>query len=293
MRAPLIIILVIVAMMAIALSLFTVKETEYAIKFELGKIVRTDYTPGLYVKVPFINNVRKFDNRVQTIDMPTEEMNTTEQKYVDVDYFVTWRITDPGQFYITTRGGDVAVARDRLSQIIKNGLRDEFAKRTLKEVVAEQRAEIMDKLTQIADQRVAELGIDVVDVRIKQIELTQEVLGSVFQRMETERLEFANELRSLGRESAERIRSEADREVQVILAEAQRDGDRIRGQGDARSTDIYAQAYNVDSEFYSFYRSLQAYNTAFNSPQDMLILDPSSEFFNYFDAERPRAGNGQ
>ena len=202
-----------------------------------------------------------------------------------------WKIIDPGQYYVATRGGDVEVARDRLSQIIRRFLREEFAKRTLIEVISQERGQIMDDLTNVADQRSTEFGIDVIDVRIKQIELTEQVLGSVFRRMETERLEFANELRSLGREQAERTRALADREVRVLLAEARKESEQIRGQGDARSTDIYAQAYEQDREFYSFFRSLQAYQRSFDSKDDVLVLDPESEFFDYFGSQQPASGN--
>ena len=286
-------ILIIGAIIAIivALSAFTVQEYQYAIKFRLGEIVRVDYDPGLHWKVPFINNVRTFDKRIQALDMPPEEVNTIEQKYLDVDYFVMWKIIDPGQYYVATRGGDVEVARDRLSQIIRRFLREEFAKRTLIEVISQERGQIMDDLTNVADQRSTEFGIDVIDVRIKQIELTEQVLGSVFRRMETERLEFANELRSLGREQAERTRALADREVRVLLAEARKESEQIRGQGDARSTDIYAQAYEQDREFYSFFRSLQAYQRSFDSKDDVLVLDPESEFFDYFGSQQPASGN--
>jgi len=264
-------------------SLFVVRETEHALKFRLGEVIRDDYAPGLHFKTPFINNVRKFDNRLITLDMPPEQMNTAEQKFVEVDYYVKWQIRDPRQFYVATTGGDFLIARARLAQLIRNDLRDEFAQRTLSEVVSEQRRTMMQRLQERADERMATFGVDVLDVRIKKIELTEGVLGSVFDRMETQRTEFANELRSLGRERAEEIQADADRQVRILLAEAERDAARIRGEGDARSTEIYATAYQRDPEFYAFMRSLEAYSGSFGGTRDMLLLDTKSDFFRYFD----------
>jgi len=263
-----------------AFSIFVVQETEYAVKFQLGEIVKTDYEPGLHFKTPFINNVRKFDRRILFLDMPVEQMNTKEQKYVDVDYFVNWQITDVTAFYTSTQGNE-GIARRRLAQIIRDGLREQFARLTLQDVVAEKRADLMENLTTAADSRVQDLGIRIVDVRIKRIELTDRVTDSVFARMETQRTEFANELRSLGREEAERIQSDADRQVSVLLAEAQRDADTLRGEGDAGAAEIYANAYEQDAEFYAFLRSLEAYRKAFNGQRDTLVLDPNSPFFEY------------
>lgn len=275
-------ILVIVALIVGISSLFIVKETEYAIRFRLGEVVRADYEPGLHLKVPFINNVRKFDNRLMTMDMRPEQMNTAEQKFVEVDYYVKWRIVNPRDYYVATRG-DLVFTRARLSELIRNDLRDEFAQRTLSEVVSEQRREMMEELLVRADRRFEDFGIDVVDVRIKKIELTDEVLTSVFDRMETQRTEYANELRSLGREEAERIRADADRRVRILLAEAERDGQRLRGEGDAQSAAIYAEAFNRNREFYSFWRSLEAYDQSIGTENDVMLLDAESEFFRYFD----------
>ncbi len=277
-----VIIAVIVALFIGLNSLFLVRETEWAVKFRLGEVLRADYEPGLHRKVPFINNVRKFDKRIITLDMSPEQMNTAEQKYVDVDYYVKWRIFDPQQFYVATQG-DEMVTRARLSELIRNDLRDEFAQRTLSEVVSEQRRDMMEQLQTRADNRLESFGIDVIDVRIKRIELTDRVTDSVFERMETQRTEYANELRSLGRERAERIQADADRQVRVLLADAERDAERLRGEGDARATEIYAGAYNRDPEFYSFYRSLNAYDRSFGTDSDILLMDTRSEFFRYFD----------
>ncbi|MDR9389098.1 MAG: protease modulator HflC [Wenzhouxiangella sp.] len=268
-------------------SLFVVKETDFAIKFRLGEIIEADYEPGLHFKAPFVNNVRKFDNRLITLDMQPEQMNTAEQKFVEVDYYVKWRIFDPAAYYVATRG-DQMFTRSRLAQLIRNDLRDEFAQRTLSEVVSEQRRTMMDELQVRADRRFEDFGIDVIDVRIKKIELTEEVLNSVFDRMETQRTEFANELRSLGRERSERIRADADRQVRVLVANAERESAQIRGQGDARAIEIYAAAYDKDQEFYSFLRSLEAYDTAFGTENDIMLMDTRSEFFRYFDqAKQP------
>jgi membrane protease subunit HflC len=276
-------ILIIAAIFTALQSVFIVKETEYAIKFRLGEVVRADYEPGLHLKAPFVNNVVKFDRRLLLLDMPPEEMNTAEQKYVDVDYYLKWRIEDPREFYISTSGGDFRIARTRLAQLIRDDLREEFARRTLVQVVSEERGAMMDSLQATANEGAKDFGIAVDDVRIKKIELTEDVLDSVFNRMETERTEFANELRSLGRESAEEIRAEADRQVRILLAEAERDAARMRGEGDARATAIYAAAYERDPEFYSFQRSLEAYRRSFGGDGDMLLLDTESDFFRYLD----------
>jgi membrane protease subunit HflC len=276
-------ILIIAAIFTALQSVFIVKETEYAIKFRLGEVVRADYEPGLHLKAPFVNNVVKFDRRLLLLDMPPEEMNTAEQKYVDVDYYLKWRIEDPREFYISTSGGDFRIARTRLAQLIRDDLREEFARRTLVQVVSEERGAMMESLQATANEGAKDFGIAVDDVRIKKIELTEDVLDSVFNRMETERTEFANELRSLGRERAEEIRAEADRQVRILLAEAERDGARMRGDGEARATAIYAAAYERDPEFYAFQRSLQAYRNSFGGSGDMLLLDSDSDFFRYLD----------
>ncbi len=281
-------IIAIVALIIGLNSVFVVKEYEYAIKFRLGEVVSSDYEPGLHLKMPFINNIEKLEKRMITLDMRPEQMNTAEQKFVEVDYYVKWRIADPRQFYISTQGGDMMFTRSRLGQLIRNDLRDEFAQRTLSEVVSEQRRDMMERLVARADTRFQDFGIDVIDVRIKRIELTEEVLNSVFNRMETQRTEFANELRSLGRESAERIQADADRQVRVLLADAERDAQRMRGEGDAQAIEIYANAFNRDREFYSFWRSLDAYQNSFGTENDILLMDTNSEFFRYFDQQGGR-----
>ena len=262
-------------------SIFTVHEREKAILFRLGEIVKTDFSPGLYFKMPFVNNVRLFDARVQTLDAEPERYLTSEKKNVIVDAFVKWRIGDVER-YFTSTGGDPNTANSRLSQIIKDGLRGEFGKRTIQEVVSGERKEIMDILTAQANEQAKTFGIDLVDVRIKRIDLAKEISDSVYRRMEAERLRVAKDLRARGAETAEIIRAEADRKRTVILAEAYRDAQTIRGEGDGSAAKIYADAYNQDKEFYSLYRSLSAYRNTFADKGDVLVVEPDSEFFKYF-----------
>lgn len=286
-RTVLLILVAIAAVIGLS-SVFEVNETEYAIKFQLGRIVKSDYEPGLHFKMPFINNIRKFDRRVLTLDTPSESMLTSEQKYVNVDSFVKWRINDVSKFYISTQGNELR-ALSRLEQIIKDRMRAQIASRTLVEVVSEERVNIMRDIQSAANNATSEeFGIEVIDVRIKSIELPDDVRESVFRRMATDRQKEANLLRFQGREEAERIRANADREVRVILAEAERDGQVTRGAGDASSIEIYANAYSKDEEFFAFYRSLQAYGNAFGGQQDVLVLDPKSEFFEYFSDDQVR-----
>ena len=262
-------------------SIFTVNETEYAIRFQLGRIVNVDYQPGLNFKWPFVNNIRKFDRRILTLDTNAEPMLTSEQKFVSVDTFVKWRIVDVARFYTSTQGNE-AIALNRLHGIVSDRIRNQIASRTLVEVVSEQRVTTMKAIAEAANKAAEEFGIEVVDVRIKSIELPDEVRESVFRRMQADRQKVANLYRFEGREAAERIRSDADRQVQVLLAEAEREGQKVRGEGDAIATGIYAEAYGQDEEFYRFYRSLQAYRSAFGGSQDTLVIDPGSEFFDYF-----------
>ena len=262
-------------------AIFTVDEREKAILFRLGEIVRTDFTPGIHIKTPFVNNVRKFDARVQTLDAEPERFLTGEKKNLIVDSFVEWKINDVASFYTAT-GGDTLVANVRLSQIIKDGLRGEFAKRTIKEAISGERAEIMKVITAEANKEAQAFGIEIVDVRIKRIDFPPEISDSVYRRMRAERERVAKDLRSRGAEAAERIRAEADRQRTVIIADAYRDAEIIRGEGDAKATEIYAKAYGKNIEFYSLYRSLNAYKSTFNSREDILVVEPDSEFFKYF-----------
>lgn len=286
MRRPLLLIVVVVLGVIGVSSLFIVSETEYAIKFQLGRIVRADYEPGIHFKLPFVNNVRKFERRLLTLDTNPEQMLTAEQKFVAVDSFVKWRIVDVSRFYTSTQGNE-RVALSRLDSIVKDRIRNQIAARELVQVISEERVTIMQDIAHAANDAAKEFGIQVVDVRIKAIELPEDVREAVFRRMAADRQKEANLYRFEGRESAERIRADADRQVQVILAEAEREGQRIRGEGDARSTEIYAESYGRDQEFYSFYRSLQAYGNAFGGNTDVMVLDRSSEFFDYFGTDAP------
>ncbi|HHM05010.1 MAG TPA: protease modulator HflC [Gammaproteobacteria bacterium] len=266
-------------------SVFTVKETEKAVLLRLGEIVRTDYEPGLHFKVPFINNVRTFDSRILTLDVESERYLTSEKKNVIVDAFVKWRIADVAAFY-KAAGGDERQGALRLSQIIKDSLRGEFGKRTIQEVVSGERSMIMNLVTVNANKQAQEFGIKLVDVRLKRIDLPEAVSEAVYRRMEAERSRVARELRSEGSEEAERIRADADRRRTEIVANAYRDAERARGEGDAKAAEIYAAAFDQDREFFSFYRSLQAYRNTFNSANDVLVIDPKADFFKYFNQQR-------
>jgi membrane protease subunit HflC len=263
-----------------ALSVFTVDERQRAVLLRLGNLVPKNFGPGLHFKIPLVDRVRKFDGRILTLDVEAENYLTREKKNLRVDAFVMWRINDVAKYY-TSMGGDEQSARIRLSQTIKDGLRGEFGKRTVQEVVSGERVQVMKVLSVDADRRAEDFGIQVVDVRIKRIDLPPEVSQSVYRRMEAERARTAKELRSRGAEAAERIRADADRQRTVILAEAYRDAERLRGEGDAKATDTYAKAYGQDPEFYAFYRSLGAYRSGI-SQGSLLVLDPKSEFFRYF-----------
>lgn len=264
-----------------SMSFFVVEQRELAIKFRLGEFDRADYQPGIYFKIPFINNVRKFERRILTLDAQPERYLTLEKKNVIVDSFIKWRIADVASYY-KTMAGDERRAGQRLAQVIKNGLRDEFGKRTIQEAISGERAQIMNVITAQIEEQAKQFGIEVVDVRIKRIELPPEVSGSVYQRMRAERDRVAKELRSRGAEAAERIRADADRQRTVILAEAYRDSERLRGEGDGKAADIYAKAFSKDAKFYALYRSLTAYKNVFSNQGDVLVLDPKSEFFKYF-----------
>ena len=262
------------------MSIFTVNETEKAIKFRLGEIVRSDYEPGLHFRIPLINNVKLFDARIQTMDSRPERFLTAEKKNVIVDSFVKWRIGDVTKFY-TVVAGDIDQANLRLDQIIKDAFRSEFSKRNIRQLVSSDRSAIRELLIKNSKQVSADLGMDIIDVQVMRIDLPDEVSASVFSRMEAERERVAREFRSQGAEAAERIRADADRQRVVTLANAYREAETLRGQGDARSAEIYAQAYGQDPEFFAFYRSLSAYKKTFAN-NGMLVLDPDSEFFDYF-----------
>ncbi|MFO0040780.1 MAG: protease modulator HflC [Pseudomonadota bacterium] len=269
-------------------SLFTVRENEYAVLFQFGAIKRSDYAPGLHVKAPFVQNVRKFDKRLLTVDSEPERYLTSERKDVLVDFYAKWRIADVARFYSSFQG-DEALATQRLLQIVREPLRQAFQQRKLQEVVAG-RGDLILQVVKLSDDAARALGIEVVDVRMIRIDLPEDgdVLPSVFNRMRTERQQVANDLRGQGQEASETIRSDADRQSRVLLAEAQRDAQKIRGEGDARAAEIYARAYNPDPEFYAFNRSLEAYRESFRGKDGVLVLDKNSEYFRYFaeDARR-------
>jgi len=286
-KGNLLLLAVIAVVGGVLLSLFTVDEREYAIKLQFGEIIRTDYEPGLHVKIPFVNNVIKYDDRILTRNNPNEKFLTQEKKNLEVDFYVKWRITDPGQYYRSV-GGDELIATNRLIEIIKDGIRSEFAKRTVQEVVTADRREIMDDMMEKATLTASELGIEVVDVRVKRLDLPDEVSDSVFNRMRQERARTAAQLRAEGAEEAERIRSSADKDRTVLLAEAYRQSEEIRGLGDAESAAIYAAAYERDPEFYAFHRSMEAYRRSLGGDGDIFVLAPDSEYFRYLND--PRGG---
>ncbi len=279
-RLNLVLIVVVLIGAAINMSLFTVDEREHAIKFRFGEIIKADFAPGLHWKWPLVNNVTKYPDRLLNYDNPTERFLTDEKKNLLVDYFVAWRILEPGQYYRAT-GGDERIAEERLTAIIKDGIKAEFSARSVKEVVSAERYELMEEMLVRASATASELGIEVVDVRVKRIDLSDEVSDSVFNRMRQERGRVAAQLRAEGAEESEKIRSEADRQRTVILAEAYRDAETIRGTGDALAADIYAQAYSQNPEFYAFYRSMEAYRQALGRDQDVLVLTPDSDFFRF------------
>jgi membrane protease subunit HflC len=266
-------------------ALFTVNEKEKALMFRLGEIVKSDFDPGLHFQTPFVNNVRKFDARIQTLDAEPERYLTQEKKNVQVDSYAKWRISDTRR-YFTAMGGDMRLANLRLAQIIKDGLRAEFGKRTVQDVVSGERSVIMDLISTQANQQAAEFGIEVIEVRIKRVDLAREVSESVFRRMEAERERVAKDIRSQGSEESEKIRADADRQRTVILAEAYRQAELLRGEGDANASALYAKAFNKNQEFYAFYRSLNAYKSAFSSPSDVMLLDTKSDFFKYFEQKK-------
>ena len=275
---------VLIAIVLAGSALYTVSETEYAIKLRLGEIISVEKEPGLKFKTPFVNNVVKFDNRIQTLDAPAERFLTGEKKNVVADSFVKWKIADATRFYKAT-GGSVSRMNNRLTQIVKNGLKSEFSKRTIAEVVSGERTEIMKNITQLAKKDTTEFGIEIVDVRIKRIDLSQEVSNSVYRRMQAERERVAKDFRSKGAEEAEKIQANADKERAVILANAYKESEIIRGEGDAISAANYSKVYNKNKDFYSFYRSLESYKKSFNQNNDVLVLNPNTEFFRHFNPE--------
>lgn len=283
-----IILLSVLVLFVVSNSVFVIRETERAVMLQFGEVVNPNIEPGLHWKIPFVNNVRKFDGRVLTVDSQPERFFTQEKKAVIVDSYAKFRVADTAKFYTATNGEETR-AMGLLSQRINDGLRNQVAVRTIQEVVSGERDQLMDNITRkLNEVALTELGVEVVDVRVKQIDLPPDVSESVYRRMNAEREKEAREHRSQGQELAEGIRAAADREVTVIEANAYRDAEQIRGEGDAQATAIYAEAFNQDPEFYSFTRSLRAYREAFQDSGDMLLLRPDSEFFRYL--KDPRGG---
>jgi len=267
-------------MLLASMSLFTVDQRERAIVFQLGEVKEVITTPGLHFKWPLIQNVRYFDARILTLDTPdAERYITSEKKNLLVDSFVKWQITDVRQYYISI--GDEAQAQTRISQTVNATLREEFGKHTVHEVVSEDRNEIMKTVRERANQDAKKIGVEIIDVRLKRVDLPQEVSESVYKRMDAERKSVANQLRSEGSAAAERIRAEADKEREVIIANAYKDAQRVKGEGDAKAAAAYAQAFGQNPEFYAFYRSLEAYRSSFKNRSDVLVLEPNSDFFKY------------
>lgn len=275
-------LLVIVGLAAIAagLSMFTVNEREIAIKLQFGKVVKADYAPGLHFKIPFVQTVRKFPRRILTIADSPDRVFTVEKKALKVDFFVKYHVTNPVRFYTST-GGNIDFVRMRLSEIIKNAVVTEFGSRTVSQAISAERAELMRDMLATASATAEDLGVRLIDFRVKQVELMDEVRNAVYEQMNEERRRVAEELRSTGRAEAERIEAEADRQRTIILADADRESQKIRGDGDARAAAIYAAAYNRDPEFYAFYRSINAYKQSMGKSNDLLVLDPNNEFFQY------------
>ena len=269
-------------------SIYVVKETERAVKLRFGEIVEYDVEPGLHFKLPVVNTVRKFDARILTLDAAPQSYLTSEKKALTVDSFVKWRVSDVAKYY-TTSGGDEERLRRLLIQRVDAGLRNEFGSRTVKEVVSGQRDQLMDKLSnQLNLIAKDELGVEVIDLRVKKIDLPPEVSESVFNRMRTERERLAKELRAQGNEVAEKIRATADKDKTIILADAYREAEEIKGNGDATATATYANAYSKDPEFYDFTRSLKAYQSTFESKSDILLINPDSDFFKYLDDSKAK-----
>ncbi|KVW97223.1 protease modulator HflC [Thiobacillus denitrificans] len=286
-----ILIALIALLVVLSASTFTVDQRQNALVFQLGEVVSVKTKPGLYFKLPLVQNVRYFDTRILTMEATDpERFITSEKKNVLVDSFIKWRVIDARQFYVSV-GGDERRAQIRLNQTVNDGLRAEFGRRTINTVVSGSREEIMSIIRAKADQDARAIGVQVVDVRIKRVDLPEAVSENVYRRMEAERKQVANELRSTGAAEAEKIRADADKQKDVIVAEAYRDAQGVKGEGDAKAASVYAAAYGKNAEFYAFYRSMQAYRESFASKSDVMVLDPSADFFKYM--KNPRAAGGQ
>jgi modulator of FtsH protease HflC len=285
------VILAIVGLWIVFSSLFVVDQRQYAIVFALGEVKQVVSEPGLHFKMPPpFQNVLFLDKRILTLDTPeADRFITAEKKNILVDAFVKWKITDPKLYFISF-GGDERRSNDRMSQIVKAALNDEITKRTVREVISGERSKVMDAIHKKVSDEARQIGVAIIDVRLKRVDYVEQINNSVYDRMKAERTRVANELRSTGGAESEKIRADADRQRTVILAEAYRDAENIRGEGDAKASQIYAQAFSQNPEFYKFYRSLEAYKASFKSHSDVMVLDPNSEFFKYF--KSPGAGTG-
>lgn len=282
------IVALVAALLLLSLSIYTVDQRQAALVFQLGEVVQVRKSPGLYFKLPFVQNVRFFDTRILTLDAAEpERFITSEKKNVLVDYYIKWRVFDVEKYYVSFAGDEVR-AENRLFQTINDGMRAEFGQRTVHDVVSGERDNVMDLLRGKADQDARRFGVQVMDVRIKRVDLPVEVSESVYRRMDAERKRVANELRSTGSAEAEKIRADADRQREIIIAEAYRDAQRIKGEGDSRASAIYGGAYGLNPEFYAFYRSMDAYRQSFAGKNDVMVLQPNSEFFRYM--KSPRGG---
>ncbi len=282
--------LLVAALLVLSQAMYTVDQKQYAIRFQLGEIIETQPNAGLYVKVPLLQNVKYYDKRILTLDnAEPDRITTSEKKPLLVDFIVQWRITDVKQYYISVQGDEEA-ARRRLSQTVRANLAEEFNKRTIHDAISAERDKIMTTTRQKADQDAKSIGVEIVDVRLRRVELPPDVTGPVFARMESERRRVANELRSLGQAESEKIRADADRQRVVILADAYKQAQKVKGDGDAKAAAIYAQAYGANPEFYAFYRSLEAYKASFRNKGDVMVLDPSSEFFRYLRSQNGVSG---
>ncbi|MEY3616748.1 MAG: Protein HflC [Pseudomonadota bacterium] len=287
-KIPYIVVGFLLAIIILATSTFTVDQREHAIVFRLGEIVSIKKEPGLYFKTPLIENVRFFDNRILTLNVQeADRFITSEKKNVLVDSFIKWKIIDPAKYYVSVKGDEVQAER-RISQTVNDGLRAEFGKRTIQNVVSGERSEIMEILTERADRDLRSLGIQILDVRLRRVDLPKEVSESVYQRMDAERKSVANELRSQGFAASEKIRADAEKQRDIIIAEAYKEAQKLKGDGDAKAAEIYANAYGKNPEFYAFYRSVEAYKNSFRDKSDIMVLDPSSDFLKYLRSSKKK-----
>jgi len=281
MQASRIFIALLVVVILLSMATYTVDQREHAIVFRLGEIIAVKEEPGLYFKTPLVDNVKYYDKRILTYDSSTpDRFITSEKKNVLVDSFIKWRIIDPAKFYVSVNG-DERQAERRLTQTVNDGLRAEFGKRTIQEVVSGERSEIMDIIKERADRESNNIGIEILDVRLRRVDLPKEVSDSVYQRMEAERKSVANELRSEGFAESEKIKANAEKQKEIIITDAYREAQKIKGQGDAKAARVYSDVFSKNKEFYDFYRSLEAYRNSVNSKEDILVLDPNTEFFKY------------